>query len=165
MIDIQIQTDNSLRRARDAFITIAKRVKDLTPVWKRYIEYHTTSLMPGVFNSNGVAMNGKRWEGYRSEKYKKWKRAHGGKLSEILVLDGRLKAATMGGPGFRSTICKQELSMWIEGIPYSRVHQFGYEKQNLAERPYFFTAKGDLPPRAWAFLIQETRNMITDGIK
>ncbi len=165
MIDIEIKTHDSVNRTRNAFIKLAKRVGDLTPVWKRYIEFHTQSLMPAVFNSNGVAMEGQRWEWYRSAKYMKWKKAQGKPLSKQLQLFGDLKAATMGGDGFRSKISKQELSMWIEGIPYSRVHQFGFDKQNIPARPYFFNSKGDLPPRAWAFLIKETQNMIKDSIK
>ena len=164
MIDIEIQTHNSINRTRNAFIKLAKRVGDLTPVWKRYIEFHTQSLMPAVFNTNGVAMNGKKWVNY-SPKYAIRKKKAGKLLSKMLVFDGDLKAATMGGDGFRSKISKQELSMWIEGIPYSRVHQFGFDKQNIPARPYFFNSKGDLPPRAWAFLIKETQNMIKDSVK
>lgn len=161
MIDLDIQAVG-LERARQTFTRIASKVKDLSPVWKLYAGFHGADLVEKTFNTNGMAMTGKQWPNY-SDAYKKRKRKLGGRLGKKLVLSGELKEMATGGSGYNAKISKQKLTLTIEGLPYIRSQQFGYN--GIPARPYFFKGRGDLPARAIAFLIKTTENHIMKGVK
>ena len=163
MVDIDIK-QVGVERSRAAFARLAKNIKDMRPVWTQYIGFHTADLMEKTFATNGAAMNGSRWAAY-SPAYKKRKRKLGGRLGKMLVLSGRLKEAATGGAGFSSKVSKDKMTMTISEIPYAGVHQFGFEKRNIPQRAYFFTAKEDLPARAYAYLYKATENHLMDGVE
>jgi phage gpG-like protein len=163
MVDVDIQTIG-LERSRAAFARLAKNIKDMRPVWKNYIGFHTHDLVEKTFATNGQAMTGKTWPKY-SPAYKKRKRKLGGQLGKMLVLSGRLKEAATGGAGFASKIEKQKMTMTLSGLPYIRVHQFGFKGKNIPTRSYFFKGKNDLPARAYAYLYKATENHLMDGVE
>jgi phage gpG-like protein len=163
MMDIDIQTIGA-ERSRAAFVRLANNIKDMRPVWKNYIGFHTHDLVEKAFATNGQAMTGKTWPKY-SKAYKIRKRKLGGQLGKMLVLSGKLKDAATGGTGFSSKIEKQKMTMTLSGLPYIRVHQLGFKDRNIPARAYFFKDKNDLPPRAYAYLYKATENHLKDGVK
>ena len=162
MMQLDIQ-EFGTERARQAFVRLAKNVKDMSEVWKLYRGFHISDLVPLTFASRGAAM-GQRWAKY-SPAYLAKRRKAGFSGGQMLVLRGDLKAVATGGSGFTSRIEKQQLTMAISGLPYIRVHQFGYQPKNIPARPYFFNQKNDLPARAWAFMIRATDDHLLKGVE
>ena len=161
---MELSIDSDVNRARQLFMRLGRKVKDMSPVWKLYAGFHRATLMPSVFATNGQAMTGRTWPDY-APSYKKRKKKLGGLLGQKLVLSGELKKRATN-PNI--SIIKQSLKMSIEGLPYIRVPQFGDDTRNIKQRQYFFRGtetNPDLPPKSWAFLLRATDNHLLEGMK
>lgn len=172
----------TIERAKKRFIRLAKQLGDMRPVWKDYINYHTQVLIPKTFKSRGVVMMGGRWPQYtqssrrkmtsgelrrferqtglsaqsgktKFSRYLVWKKKKVGNKPMMRFSDDLYEAAR-GGSGWFQKPRKKMLSIGLDSIKYAAAHQYGYKKNNLPQRAYFFTKDEDLPIRAWAFLIK-----------
>lgn len=146
MIEVEIYAD----RAKQTFIKLAKRLNDLTPIWKQFLIYWKTNLMPAVWDSKGKEMEGSRWISL-TQRYLKWKQKnYSGK--PLLTLTRKLFEAVKGGSGWQEKVQKDNLTIGIDGEEYFYYVQ--HRKTN--PRYYFYTPQGDLPARVWAYMIKIT---------
>ena len=155
MSDFNIVIEGGPRTMR-TFQELAKRVKDLNPVWTKFLVFYKKTVIPGAFNTKGKIM-GKAWAPY-SESYAKTLASKGLTTDVTLERSKKLRKAAQGGAGWFQILQKLDLEFGVKDIKYSRVHQMGYK--NIPQRPYFVTVKEDLPKRAWAFLLKETNAYI-----
>jgi len=145
--------NRSWARARAIFQKYADQVSDMRPVWKEFIKLYQTDLSPKIFASRGRAILGARWVPY-SKRYLKWKQENA-PGQPMMVLSGRLRKATEGGPGWFQSLEKDKMKMGVKVPPYWRAQQYGYKPNNLPPRPYFMS--DEYSPRAYAYLIKMTK--------
>jgi len=150
LIDIDVKIEG-IGKLKDAFQRYSKKVKDLSPVWEDFIEHYQSFIIPKTFDSRGGLMGGK-WPPF-SAAYFKWKRKNApGK--QMLKLKDDMYNAAIGGSGWYQKVEKKRVAFGIKSsvIKYAMVHQEG-GGNNIPQRAYFYKADGDLPNRAWIFLI------------
>jgi len=162
-LSIDIQIEIIANKALDGFLKMSKNIKDMKPIYKRFVKYYTGEIIPASFESRGKLMQGSRWQKY-SPAYLKWKQKHAPGKKMMTLTDDLYKAAT-GGSGFYSRIDNRNVVMGIKKstIKYSNAQQRGSSKTNLPARPYFMTPKGLPPARAINWLIQNTNDHIMKG--
>jgi len=147
---MQLDIKYTTERAKKTFIKLASYVKDLEPVWTKFIDYWKNSVMPSTWNSEGALMEGKKWEPL-TKKYKQWKeKNYPGK--GMLVLSGKLFNAASGGTGWYQKLDSKKLEIGVQGKDY-----FYYVSERMKNpRKYFYTTEGDMPARVWKELIDFT---------
>jgi hypothetical protein len=145
-----------VERTKRTFKELAKRVDDMTPVWKDFREYWQKDLMPKSWASKGGLMEGSRWAPLTPE-YRKWKAKAGGS-KELLKLSEKMFKAATGGSGWKDKIEKKSLTMGIEGEAY----YYWVQHRKTNPRYYFYTPKEDLPKRAWAELVKMTDDYLQE---
>lgn len=123
----------------------------MRPIWKEFIKTYQTVLSPQIFASRGRAILGEKWAPY-SPAYLAKRKAEGFGGGQMLVLSGRMRDATYGGPGWYQKLAKDRMTMGVKVPPYWRAQQFGYKPRKLPARPYFMT--DDYSPRAYTYLIK-----------
>lgn len=164
MVELNVTIDAD--KAKKDFSKLARRVKDLRPVFTDFIKYYQDKIMPASFNTKGSLM-GKKWQS-ATDQYRKWKskspKNTSGSSTANLKLTGRLYDAATGGSGWYQKIGKKTLEFGIKRgvIKYANRHQEG--TSGMPQRPFFYTANGDIPKRAWLFLKTETEQYLTKGI-
>jgi len=152
-VDVKFYTD----RAKRTFAKLAEKIKDLSPLWVKFIDYYQNEIIPAAWSTKGAIMEGKRWEPL-TEKYRKWKqKKYSGK--PLLVLTGKLFAAAQGGPGWYQKLGKKQLTIGVQGESYF----YHVAERKINSRKYFYTSDGSLPNRAWAWLIKETNQHLEEA--
>jgi hypothetical protein len=151
MIDIKMKSD----RAKKTLNKLLNRVNDMRPIWKDFIKYWQTDIMPKTWDTKGKTM-GEQWKPL-TPLYKKWKRKHGNK--RLMELTSRLLKATQGGQGWTEKIEKKNLAIGVSGKEY-----FYYvQERKTNPRNYFFTKKGDMPNRAWGYLLKSVNEFLEEA--
>lgn len=165
-IDIQSNIDKTISR----FERLARRVNDMRPIWKDFLKEYK-QIIAQNFEARGAIMNGQRWpvywqdsnapdKEYRAAYYRRKKGSR-----PMLRLTDRLYNAATGGAGWYDKIKKKSVELGIKNVKYSKVHQYGYKKRNIAQRPYLFAKENTLPARAWVMLIEITSRYVKDTMK
>jgi phage gpG-like protein len=138
-------------RAKKKFDKLLQATKDARPVWKIFLSWYRENFVPSVFTSRGKAM-GKTWAVY-SQSYRTWRKKNAGGKGKLRLTD-RLFDAAQGKRESFETLKKKVMTFGIENsLEYAAVHQYGFPKNGIPQRPYLFNQQGDLPPRAWAVLV------------
>lgn len=153
MVEMKLYTE----RAKNTFIKLARRLQNLEPIWDKFIDYYQNEIIPGTWNSKGALMEGKRWEPL-SEKYLKWKQKHYPGMP-LLYATGKLMQAAEGGAGWYEDKKPDNLQIGLSGEDY---FYWVTERENHS-RKYFYTSTGDLPNRAWKYLIDITNEYLEEA--
>jgi len=144
----EVQIEMKTERLQNMLVKLAQNINDLTPIWKKFIDYYQNDIMPKTFDRKGDVM-GAKWapltEKYRIQKEKKYPGM------PLMVASGKLKTAATGGTGWKQTVNKKTLSIGVSGEKY-----YEYVQEREKNGRYFFNTKtGDIPVRAYSFLIKE----------
>lgn len=152
MIDIKMD-QVAYNRMIDTINKMSEKIKDMSPIWKEFIDYWQNEIMPGVLTTKGKLM-GEQWMKY-SDKYRVWKQKHfSGK--PMLVLTGKLADAMYGGSGWLQRVTKNTLNIGIN-LDYATAVQ--------EKRPFFVKRDKTIPARALTWLMGKMRDEITKDFK
>lgn len=149
MVEIDIKAIG-IERTKKTFLELAKRVSDMTPIWKDFRDFYQQDMMPKSFGSKGALMEGGRWHAL-TPAYRKWKQKSG-YSQELMKLTGKMYNAATGGAGWSDKIGKKDMTMEVKGEDYYYFTQ--HRKTN--PRFWFYTSKEDLPNKAWTYLVKIT---------
>jgi phage gpG-like protein len=156
MLEFKVIEDSWARTRKD-LRKMAGRIKDMRPVFKRFIKYYQETIIPASFDTQGKLM-GRSWAKL-SPAYRK-KKKPGSKMKRTETL----YRAAQGGDGWYEKMTKKNLVIGLFGPIYAAVHQYGYPKRNIPRRDYFLTTKNDFPPKAWSWLLMEAGKEIKGNL-
>lgn len=154
MSDIRFETN--AEKVSEIFKRFAESLEDMSEAFRAGAEYwkngygalppYKKALSQSVWDTNGRIMQGAAWAPL-SPRYAKIR-----KPGPILVQSGRLRAAVQGKSSeYVENIGKKNLTLGVSGIPYARVHQYGYPPRNTPQRSYILTQRGLVNPRLIKF--------------
>jgi phage gpG-like protein len=157
-LEIKEIKPHTMARAKKKFQKLLSTTKNMKPVWKIFLSWYRDDFIPDVFNSRGKAL-GKTWAVY-TPSYRAWRKKNAGGKGKLRLSD-RLFDASQGKRESFEKMKKKSLVFGIDNsVKYASAHQYGSPKQGIPARPYFVKENGDLPPRAWAFLVRTTENYL-----
>jgi phage gpG-like protein len=150
-VDTKIEMDKkSYNRIMDRITTIGKKIDDMRPLWKDYVEWYR-DFMRLNFSKEGALTNYQKWKPL-TPRYAEWKKKKVG-AKPILEFSGILKSNTIN---FLWKGTKRNLKIEVAGnLPYTRAHQWGVKKRDLPARPYFVDRESRLPRSAIAQLMKD----------
>lgn len=152
---MEIKIKLKQERAKKSFQRLANRIDDMSPIWKKFIKFWQTDLMPKTWDSRGKTF-GEQWESL-SPAYAKWKRKHGGK--RLMELTSRLFEAVKGGSGWFEKVEKKKFTIGVSGEEYF----YHVQERGKKGRRYFTTKDGDMPNRAWGFIIKSVSEYLEEA--
>jgi phage gpG-like protein len=150
---IELDFDAKLQQTKIKFEKLGKSLKDLTPVWEKFIPEYREVVKTEFKQTKGKIMQGKRWDKLNPD-YLAWKRKKYGFNKPILVISGDLRR---DAENFNTNKRKQSLSIYIDGPDY---YKYVHDK-----RAYLYTPKEELPMIYWRLLIEITEKELLNNVK
>lgn len=142
MVEVKVTGAN---RAKKMFLELAKRVKNLKPVFEEFADFYRDDAIPRAWETRGKYMQDERWEpltpAYTKQKHKKY----GNK--RLLVATGQM---VDDAQNFQSVASKKNLTMTVRDVDYY------WFTQHSHGRYWFYTPREDIPRRAWTYLLEST---------
>ena len=144
-----------LESKRQSFLNMAKRVKDLRPVFDKFLPIYS-KIIDQNFESKGKIMQRERWLGYSPDYLKYKQKKFPGK--PMLVITGKLRDEAIH---FKKKVDKDKFKIFMPNDDYF----FYVSDREKYGRKYFYTKEKTLPIQAWNILIEQTKTFILENEK